>query len=168
MPNAMTIRILEKDNNRRGDLFGRLMNDLFLSLGYDDVRLNIARSGREIDIEAEHRMERRLALAECKALTAKAGGKEINAFAGKLRPEQRKHPGVPITPYFISLSGFTETSVDQEAESGDDAVILVDAHGSSPSLSKAVFLSRLSKPPRKPANALQACMDWYWMRAPNS
>ena len=36
MPNAITIRILEKDNNRRGDLFGRLMNDLFLSLGYDD------------------------------------------------------------------------------------------------------------------------------------
>jgi len=34
----------------RGDLFGRLMSDLFVSLGYDDVRLNIARSGREIDM----------------------------------------------------------------------------------------------------------------------
>jgi hypothetical protein len=71
-------------------------------------------------------MEKRLAIAECQALNAKAGGKEINAFAGKLRPEQRRHPGVSITPYFISLSGFTETSVDQEAEAGDNAVILVD------------------------------------------
>jgi hypothetical protein len=126
MSSAIAIRILEKDNNRRGDLFGRLMSDLFLSLGYDDVRLNIAHSGREIDIEAEHRVERRLAMAECKALKAKAGGKEINTLAGKLRPEQRKHPGVSITPYFIPLSGFTETSVDQEDESGEDAIILVD------------------------------------------
>ncbi len=126
MPRAIAIRILERDNNRRGDLFGRLMSDLFLSLGYDDVRLNIARSGREIDIEAEHRVERRLAMAECKALKAKAGGKEINAFAGKLRPERRKRPGGSITPHFISLSGFTETSVDQEDESGEDAIILID------------------------------------------
>jgi hypothetical protein len=102
------------------------MNDLFLSLGYDDVRSNIARSGREIDIEAKHRAEKRIALAECKALKAKAGGKEINACAGKLRPERGEHPGVSITPYFISLSGFTETSVDQEAKSGGDAVILMD------------------------------------------
>ena len=102
------------------------MNDLFLSLGFDDVRLNIARSGREIDIEAEHRVERRLAMGECKALKAKAGGKEINAFAGKLRAERRRRPGVSITPYFISPSGFTETSVDQEDESGEDAIILVD------------------------------------------
>jgi hypothetical protein len=126
MVEAVSIRILEKDNNRRGDLFGRLMGDLFFSLGYDDPRLNIARSGREIDIEAKHRLERRLAMAECKALRGKAGGKVINAFAGKLRAERRKHPGVTITPYFVSLSGFTETSVDQEDEAGDEAIILVD------------------------------------------
>jgi hypothetical protein len=125
------------------------MNDLFLSLGYDDVRMNIARSGREIDIEAEHRVERRRALAECKALNAKAGGKEINAFAGKLRPERGKSPGVPITPYFISLSGFTETSVDQEAESGDDAVILVDGPRIVTELIKGRILVPLEKATEK-------------------
>jgi hypothetical protein len=121
------IRILADGNNARGDLFARLMGDLFLTLGYDNVRFNIARSGREIDIEAEHRHERRRAIAECKAWEGKVGGTEINTFAGRLRPEKGRHPRVPITPYFISLSGFTETSIDQEEESGDDAVILLDA-----------------------------------------
>ena len=119
------IRILAADNNVRGDLFARLMSDLFLSLGYDNVRLNIARSGREIDIEAEHRLERRRAIAECKALDVKVGGKDVNTFAGKLRPERGRRPRSAVTPYFISLSGFTETSIDQEAEAGEDAVILL-------------------------------------------
>src|SRR5262249_493723 len=80
---------------------------------------------------------------------AKAGGKEINAFAGKLRPEQRKHPGVPITPYFISLSGFTETSMDQEAESGDDAVILVDGPRVVTELIKGRILGPVGKATEK-------------------
>lgn len=153
MSSAIAIRILERDHNRRGDLFGRLMNDLFLSLGYDDVRLNIARSGREIDIEAEHRVERRLAMAECKALKAKAGGKEINAFAGKLRPERRKRPGVSITPYFISLSGFTETSVDQEDESGEDAIILIDG----PRIVTELIKGRILVPLEKATNKSGQC-----------
>ncbi|MCX5733746.1 MAG: NACHT domain-containing protein [candidate division NC10 bacterium] len=120
------VRILAIENNRRGDLFARLMGDFFLSLGYEDVRFNIARSGREIDIEAEHRLEKRRAIAECKATEEKTGGKEVNAFAGKLRPERQRCLSGSVTPFFISLSGFTETSIDQETESGEDAVILVD------------------------------------------
>jgi hypothetical protein len=88
MLDTVSVRILEKDNNRRGDLFGRLMNDLFLSLGYDNVRLNIARSGREIDIEAEHRLEQRRAVAECKALSEKVGGTQINTFRGSIEAER--------------------------------------------------------------------------------
>jgi hypothetical protein len=48
MPESLTdwktttnIRILEEDSNRRGDLFGRLMADLFVALGYEQPRLNI-------------------------------------------------------------------------------------------------------------------------------
>jgi len=119
-------RILAGESNRRGDLFGRLMSDLFLSLGYDNVRLNVARSGREIDIDAEHRIEKRRAVAECRAWADKVGGKEINTFAGKLRAERGRKPRASVTPYFISLSGFTETSIDQEEEAGDEAIILVD------------------------------------------
>jgi hypothetical protein len=40
MVETVSMRILKKDNNRRGDLFGRLIGYLFLSLGYDDVHLN--------------------------------------------------------------------------------------------------------------------------------
>jgi hypothetical protein len=54
------IEILEADKNRKGDLFGRLMGDLFQSLGYTRPRLNIHKSGREIDIEAYHRTEKNL------------------------------------------------------------------------------------------------------------
>ena len=34
---GIPIRILVPDRNRRGDLFGRLMSDLFVSLGYDQI-----------------------------------------------------------------------------------------------------------------------------------
>jgi hypothetical protein len=46
MIERIEIRIIATEANQRGDLFGRLMSDLFLALGYDNVRLNIARSGR--------------------------------------------------------------------------------------------------------------------------
>ena len=52
------IRILEPDNNKRGDLFGRLMGDLFVALGYEFPRLNVHKSGRELDLSADHRVER--------------------------------------------------------------------------------------------------------------
>lgn len=68
----------------------------------------------------------RRALAECKALDEKVGGAEINKFAGKLRPERSRRLGQPIAGYFISLSGFTETAVDQEREAADEAIILID------------------------------------------
>jgi hypothetical protein len=149
MSNVAAVRILEEDPNRRGDLFGRLMSDLFVSLGYDHVRLNIPRSGREIDIEAEHRLERRAALAECKALSDPVGGKELNTFRGKLPAERRRHEGVAITPYFVSLSGFTETAIDQEVESGDEAVVLVDGRQVVTELVKGRILVSLEQATEK-------------------
>jgi hypothetical protein len=61
------IVILEKDVNKKGDLFGRLMSDLFHTLGYDEPRLNIHKSDREIDLTSVHRTEDKVAIAECKA-----------------------------------------------------------------------------------------------------
>jgi hypothetical protein len=43
------------------------MKDLFLTLGYDNPRFNIHKSGSEIDIQAEHRTETKRMIAECKA-----------------------------------------------------------------------------------------------------
>ena len=123
MSEATPIRILEKDNNRRGDLFGRLMADLFVALGYDQPRLNIHKSGRELDLSAEHRLERRRAIAECKAEGKPIGGADLNKFVGALDAE---HGGeLPITGYFISLSGFTETAIEQEKQGRRTKIIML-------------------------------------------
>lgn len=100
MHTASTIRIIEKDNNRHGDLFGRLMGDLFFALGYGQPRLNVHKSGRELDLSAEHRVEPRRAIAECKATADPIGGDDLNKFVGVVDAE---HDGKrPITGYFIS------------------------------------------------------------------
>jgi len=126
MPAISTIRILEPEPNKRGDLFNRLMGDLFLALGYNRlVRPNISKSGREIDIEVDHRTEQRRAIAECKATKDKTGGDEINKFVGVLDAEKCKNPKIQIIGYFISLSGFKETAIEQEKDAGGDRVIFL-------------------------------------------
>jgi NACHT domain/Restriction endonuclease len=120
-----SIRLLEKDNNRRGDLFGRLMADLFVALGYEQPRLNIHKSGRELDLSAEHRLESRRAIAECKATAEPIGGDDLNKFVGALDVEHEKDR--PITGYFISLSGFKETAIEQETQRRRTKIITLTA-----------------------------------------
>ncbi|HYO63158.1 MAG TPA: NACHT domain-containing protein [Pyrinomonadaceae bacterium] len=112
MKDSAPVRILEHDNNRRGDLFGRLMADLFVALGYEQPRLNVHKAGRELDLWAEHRLEPRRAVAECKATAEPVGGDALNKFVGALDAERRD--GRPVTGYFISLNGFKETALEQE------------------------------------------------------
>jgi NACHT domain-containing protein/restriction endonuclease len=123
MQEATLIRILEKDNNRRGDLFGRLMADLFVALGYEQPRLNIHKSGRELDLSANHRLELRRAIAECKASAEAIGGADLNKFVGALDVEKQDKRA--ITGYFISIAGFTETAVEQERERRRTKIILL-------------------------------------------
>lgn len=124
MINFPSIRIMENENNARGDLFGRLVSDLFLSLGYADIRFNIHKSGREVDIGATHRTESRYVVAECKATKHPIGGDDINKFAGALDVERRMKKQQEVTGYFISLSGFTETALEQEKEAGSRLILL--------------------------------------------
>lgn len=128
MSSLASIRILEKEPNKKGDLFGRLIGDYFLTLGYDNIRTNIHKSGREIDIEAHHRTEHRRVIAECKAHDEKIGGDDINKFVGSLDVEKHKDSDVETTGYFISLSGFKETAIEQEKEAGGKRVILVNGN----------------------------------------
>src|SRR4051794_12394178 len=119
------IRILEEDNNRRGDLFGRLMGDLFVALGFEVARLNIHKSGRELDLSADHRFEARRAIGECKATIETTGGADINKFVGVLDAEYNEQR--PVTGYFISLSGFKETAIEQEVARKRTKIILLNA-----------------------------------------
>ena len=123
-----SIRILEGAANQRGDLFARLMGDFFLALGYDECRFNIHKAGREIDIEANHRIENRRMVAECKATKSPVGGADTNKFVGSLDAEQRRDPARPVTGYFVSLAGFTETAIEQEKDLGGARFVPADAH----------------------------------------
>lgn len=114
MQSFYSIRILESENNKVGDLFTRLVGDLFLALGYDQLQYDIHKAGREIDIQGTHRLENRLVMAECKAVKNKVGGEYINKFAGSLEAEKIENPNTLITGYFVSLWGFKGTAIEQE------------------------------------------------------
>ena len=125
------IQVLEKNPNKKGDLFGRLISDLFHSLGYDEPRLNIHKSGREIDLNSFHRTEHKIAIAECKAHEEKIGGADINKFVGVIDAEKRKikkdilTKSYSVVGYFVSLSGFKETAIEQEKDIDNTRVILI-------------------------------------------
>ncbi|TCL14222.1 restriction endonuclease [Roseivirga ehrenbergii] len=122
---------LELTHNKKGDLFCRLMSDLFHALGYDEPRFDVHKSGREIDLQTVHRIENKIAIAECKAHKATIGGSDINKFVGALDAEKRKHSksdlykDYDVTGYFVSLSGYKETAIEQELDNNNDRLILL-------------------------------------------
>ena len=127
------IEIVVKDSNKKGDLFGRLIGDLFHSLGYNQPRLNIHKSGRELDVLAHHRTELKVAIGECKAHDEKIGGSDINKFIGVLDAERKKikksktYRDFNVVGYFVSTSGFKETAIEQENDLDNTRVVLIDS-----------------------------------------
>lgn len=124
MKRYAAIRILEEESNQIGDLFARLMADVFVAMGYEQPRLNIHKSGREVDISVDHRLEHRSAIGECKATSTPIGGDEINKFVGVVDAERRRKVGV--TGYFISLAGFRESAIEQEKQGRRTPIVLLD------------------------------------------
>jgi hypothetical protein len=121
------LRLIGATNNARGDLFTRLTGDLFFALGYDDLRFDVHRSGSEIDIQGAHRVEPRRLVAECKAHKEKIRGADTNKFLGILSRERDKAGSTPVTGYFVSLSGYRETGIEQELQTGEQTrIILLD------------------------------------------
>ncbi len=116
--NYRDILILEKDKNKKGDIFNRLIYDVFHALGFDEFQYNVQKTGREIDMVLKHRTENRIALVECKAQKEPVGGDDINKFVGALDVERRryKNEGKCTVGYFVSKSGFKATALEQEKE----------------------------------------------------
>lgn len=112
------IVILENNRNKKGDIFNRLVYDVFHALGFCQPSFNIQKAGREIDIALYHRTEKRVALVESKAQSDKIGGSDINKFVGVLDVERRRYErdGNTVVGYYVSQSGFTETALEQERE----------------------------------------------------
>jgi restriction endonuclease len=130
------IRVIATGPNQRGDLFTDLMKDLVTALGFEPVRVNIHKSGREIDIQARHRYEARQAIVECKARDAKVGGDEINKFVGVLDAERRSSR-LDTVGYFISLSGFKDSALEQESVLNEQRCVLMDGEAIHSALAKA-------------------------------
>lgn len=116
--NYREILILEKDKNKKGDIFNRLIFDVFHALGFDEFQFNVQKMGREIDMVLKHRTENRVALVECKAQKEPVGGDAINKFVGALDVEKKRYKfeGKHIVGYFVSKSGFKTTAIEQENE----------------------------------------------------
>ncbi|MFJ5935368.1 restriction endonuclease [Streptomyces sp. NPDC093071] len=120
--NRVLIAVLESDNNKRGDLFGRATQDLFHALGYEDFTTNVHKAGREIDIKGKHRTEKRTLIAECKATKSAVGGADLNKFAGAVQAEKARDP--VASAYYVSLGGFTSPALEQEKEVGHRMTLL--------------------------------------------
>jgi hypothetical protein len=123
------IRLLAPDPQAKGDLFARLAADVLLSLGYENPRMSVHKTGREIDIKARHRLEDKLCVAECKAQKRPVGGSDLNKFAGVLERESKGAEALTTQGYFISLSGFRESALEQEEEGDGARFILLDGYG---------------------------------------
>ena len=121
---GITIRLIEPDSNRRGDLFTRRMEDVLHALGYEQFVRDFARPGREVDIMGVHRTEQHRVVVECKATRKPIGGDDLNKFAGVLQLEQRQYR--ETVGYFISLSGFTQSALKQEAEAAGGRFVTMD------------------------------------------
>ncbi|GAA3852623.1 NACHT domain-containing protein [Streptomyces lannensis] len=119
----MKILVIADDEKNRGDLFNERMKDLIHALGYEITRTNINKPGRELDIIAEHSLEDRRALIECKAKKEKIGGGDVNKFVGAMDAERL--PGESLVGYFVSISGFTDSAIEQEQATGRKRVQLL-------------------------------------------
>jgi len=120
------VRIVAQGSNEQGDLLTRLASDLFFTLGYDNCRLNVHKTGRELDLIATHRYEPRQVVAEFKSGAEPAGGADINKFIGVLDTQRRRAGGKAVEGYFISLAGFKSSAVEQEKELNNERVVLLD------------------------------------------
>jgi hypothetical protein len=97
------IRIAEKDNQKRGKLFERMIRDLLERQGYEDIRLNQVEQGYELDFKARHKGVE--IIGECKAHKDKIHSPDILDFFAKFTLERRRNKH--IKGEFYSLSPLT-------------------------------------------------------------
>ena len=100
------------------------------------MRLNVIKTGRELDVVASgHILGCRLR-AECKAEKDLTGSAAVNKFVGVLTRERSQAPDERIDGLFVSLSGFKDSTLTQEEETpsgirlmdGDEVVGHLVAH----------------------------------------
>ncbi|MFG2157792.1 nSTAND1 domain-containing NTPase [Streptomyces olivaceus] len=102
--------------NARGHLFEKFIAKVLERLGYEEPRtenLNVTSDGIEIDVTAIHRLNRRQAIAECKAYSSPVSAKELVAFYGKLNTERLVLNDGSVDGFFFALPRTTQQGAEK-------------------------------------------------------
>lgn len=110
-----------KESFERGKAFEDFISILLSKLGYKIENTRIRKSGCEIDIQARCKVTGVSLLVECKALSKKVTGPDLNKFYGKYEHEYFKIKNSEnIIGLMISLSGFNSEVIANYQEKGED------------------------------------------------
>jgi len=103
------IKILAKNRKEKGDLFEEFMEKVLDSVGYEDFRRGVRKTGRQIDLYAKSKVTGQPIICECKAHKEPIGAGDVNKFYGIYDKEYRMSN--TLVGLFFSLSGFTSTAL---------------------------------------------------------
>ena len=104
------IKILASNSNEKGDLFEDFTKKILDALGFHNFRIDVPKVGRELDIQANHKVTDEPILCECKAYKEELGGDHLSKFYGVYEHEYESNKR--LKGLFFSLSGFKDTLID--------------------------------------------------------
>jgi tetratricopeptide (TPR) repeat protein len=104
------IKILASNSNEKGDLFEDFTKKILDALGFHDFRIDVHRTGRELDIQASHKVTDEPILCECKAYEEELSGDHLSKFYGVYTHEYDSKKS--LKGLFFSLSGFNDTLIE--------------------------------------------------------
>lgn len=104
------IKILASNSNEKGDLFEDFTKKILDALGFHNFRIDVPKVGRELDIQANHKVTDEPILCECKAYKEELGGDYLSKFYGVYEHEYESNKR--LKGLFFSLSGFKDTLID--------------------------------------------------------
>jgi len=104
------IKILASNSNEKGDLFEDFTKKILDVLGFHNFRIDVPKVGRELDIQANHKVTDEPILCECKAYKEELGGEHLSKFYGVYEHEYDSNKS--LKGLFFSLSGFKDTLIE--------------------------------------------------------
>lgn len=104
------IKIFASNSNEKGDLFENFTKKILDALGFYNFRIDVPKVGRELDIQANHKVTDEPILCECKAYKEELGGDHLSKFYGVYEHEYDSNKR--LKGLFFSLSGFKDTLID--------------------------------------------------------
>ena len=112
------IKILAVNPNEKGDLFEDFTKKILNALGFHNFRKDVAKVGRELDIQANNKVTDEPILCECKAYKKELSGDHLSKFYGVYEHEYDLNER--LKGLFFSLSGFNDTLIDYYNEKPKD------------------------------------------------